>query len=341
MSLIEKAVERLDKLKQAGVEVPEVAPRKTAKVAAPESAPVTAALVEEPAAEHGSSDVQAAPAAEHGSADVQAAPAAEERAEADTAIAPKPVPKPAARGDRSGAGYVEIDLERLASIGMVTPDQPRSPVAEEYRLIKRPVLSNAQGGGAGVVEDGNLIMVTSSLPGEGKSFTTINLAISMAVELDYTVLLVDADVSKPSVLNILGLPPARGLMDVLVEPETDLGDVLLRTNIEKLTILPAGMAQSNATELLASDSMNRLLDEISSRYKDRVIVFDSPPLLVTTEARALASHMGQIIMVVEANRTTQAVVQQALSTIERCPVKMMLLNKAEEGHASGYGYGYG
>ncbi|QID18550.1 tyrosine-protein kinase family protein [Nitrogeniibacter mangrovi] len=237
---------------------------------------------------------------------------------------------------------VSIDLSRLNGMGLVTPDNPRSAIAEEYRVVKRPLLKNASMNSAARVEDGNLIMVTSALPGEGKSFTALNLAISMAMELDHTVLLVDADVSKPSVLKTLGLPPERGLMDVLTNEDIRLPDVLLRTNIEKLAILPAGNTNQRATELLASEGMNRLLDEMSRRYADRIIIFDSPPLLVTTEARALATHMGQIVMVVEAERTTHSAVKQALATIDACPIKMMLLNKSTmQGPGGYYGYGYG
>ena len=225
---------------------------------------------------------------------------------------------------------------------MVTPDRPRSAIAEEYRVIKRPLLRNATAVGPAQIDDGNLIMVSSALPSEGKTFCAINLAISMAMELDYTVLLVDADVSRPSVLNQLGLPPERGLMDALAGDVTDLSDVLLRTNIEKLTLLPAGMPHARATELLASEAMTQLLEQMSNRYPDRIIIFDSPPLLVTTESRVLATHMGQIVMVVEAERTTHSTVRQALATIENCPVKLMVLNKSRErGPGSYYGYGYG
>ena len=236
----------------------------------------------------------------------------------------------------------QIDLARLAEVGMVTPDRPRSAIAEEYRVIKRPLLRNATATGPAQIDDGNLIMVSSALPSEGKTFCAINLAISMAMELDYTVLLVDADVSRPSVLSQLGLPPERGLMDALAGDVTDLSDVLLRTNIEKLTLLPAGMPHARATELLASEAMTQLLEQMSNRYPDRIIIFDSPPLLVTTESRVLATHMGQIVMVVEAERTTHATVRQALATIENCPVKLMVLNKSRErGPGSYYGYGYG
>jgi receptor protein-tyrosine kinase len=234
----------------------------------------------------------------------------------------------------------------MAAAGMVTPETPRSQISDEYRVIKRPLLLNAEGKGAVPVEQGNLIMVTSSMPGEGKTFSSINLAMSIAMELDKTVLLVDADVARPSVLRVLKLPPTKGLMDVLTGDKVDLSNVLLRTNVDKLSILPAGTSHSRATEFLASEAMVQLLEEIATRYSDRIVIFDSPPLLVTTEARTLASHMGQVVLVVEAEKTTHSNVKQALATIEACPVKLLMLNKGARGKAGGYGgyygyYGYG
>lgn len=131
-------------------------------------------------------------------------------------------------------------------------------------------------------------------------------------------------------------------MDVLTSNDIQLGDVLLKTNIEKLSILPAGTSHPRATELLASDAMNHLLAELADRYSDRIIIiFDSPPLIVTTESRVLATHMGQVVMVVESNKTTQGAVRQALSTIDACPVRLMLLNKSQQSGSGSYGYGYG
>ena len=236
---------------------------------------------------------------------------------------------------------VEINLEALAAAGIVSPNAPRSQIADQYRVIKRPLISNAMGKGATVIENGNLIMVTSSLPGEGKSFTAINLAISIAAELDNTVMLVDADVARPSVLRVLGLQPGPGLLDLLLNDSADLSSMLLKTNIDKLTILPSGTPHERATEMLASDAMTRLLLDMGKRYSDRIIVFDSPPLLLTTESRVLATHMGQIVMVVQAEKTLRTDVQEALATIEACPVKMLVLNQARSTMTGGYGYGYG
>lgn len=236
---------------------------------------------------------------------------------------------------------VEINLQALTAAGFLTPIAARAKIADEYRVIKRPLIANAFGKGAAPIPFGNLVMVTSALSGEGKTFTSVNLAMSIATELDTTVMLVDADVARPSVLETLGLQPSRGLLDVLLDDSVSLPDVLLRTNVEKLTLLPSGTPHPRATELLASDAMNALLTDISTRYSDRIIIFDSPPLLLTTEARALATHMGQIVVVVQAARTTREDVRQALATIEECPVKMLVLNQARnEGLDAAYGYGY-
>ncbi|MCZ8075682.1 MAG: XrtA-associated tyrosine autokinase [Paucibacter sp.] len=238
---------------------------------------------------------------------------------------------------------VDLDLEALAAQGFLTPNAARSHMADQYRVIKRPLIKNAMGKGVASLNHANLIMVTSALAGEGKSFTSLNLALSIAAELDNTVMLVDADVARPSVLRMLGLPQGPGLLDVL-EESVDMSSVLLRTNVDKLTLLPSGTPHARATELLASDAMSHLLDDMARRYPDRIIIFDSPPLLLTTESRVLASHMGQIVVVVHAEKTAQSAVQQALATIESCPLKMLLLNQANANTSGGYGsggYGYG
>ena len=228
---------------------------------------------------------------------------------------------------------------RCIDIGYLTPETPRAQIAQEFRVIKRPLLANVNGKSAPPTKRANLIMITSSLPGEGKTFVSVNLAISLAMELDRTVLLVDADVSRPSVLKRLGLPPSAGLLDILTDPLIQVSDVLMRTNIDKLTILPSGKANGRATELLASDAMDRLLNELATRYSDRIVVFDAPPLLPSTEARVLAKHMGQVVVVVEADQTPQKSLNQALATIESCPVVLPLLNKISRSEVGTY-YGY-
>ena len=246
------------------------------------------------------------------------------------------------RPARTTARTLNIDLDRLRSQSILTPDAVRTPVAEGFRRIKRRILANLANSKAGAPT--NLVMVTSALPGEGKTFCATNLAISIALEMDRTVLLVDADVAKPSMPRTLGLEAEQGLMDVLLDPRIDLADVLWKTTIDKLMLLPAGTTHQHATELLASEAMAMLLQEMAARYRDRVIVFDSPPLLAASEASALAHHMGQIVMVVEAGRTTERALKDAVARIESSNVVGIVLNKgpgAGLGYSGGYGYGYG
>lgn len=233
---------------------------------------------------------------------------------------------------------IELDFDKLRARGLLTSDDERSQMAEEYRMIKRPILANAFG--ANPVKNGNLVMVTSSVPGEGKSFSTINLAISIAMELDRTVLLVDADVAKPRIPEYLGFYSDHGLLDILRNGTEDLSNSILRTNIDKLSILPAGRTYTRATELLASEAMDRLIRDLATRYPDRLVLFDSPPLLSTSESGVLASHMGQIVMVVEADKTRKPVLREALTRLEgKCDVVSLILNKGEPHSAGGY-YGY-
>jgi exopolysaccharide/PEP-CTERM locus tyrosine autokinase len=206
-------------------------------------------------------------------------------------------------------------------------------------VIKRPLLTNAFNKGPGMIKNGNLIMVTSALAGEGKSFCTVNLAMSIAMEMDRTVLLVDADVARPSIPKILGVGTERGLLDLLVEEDLSLADVLIKTDVEKLTLLTAGRRHSHSTELLASRNMEELLKELAERYADRVVIFDSPPLLLTSEARVLASQMGQIVLVVEAETTSQQAVKETLRQIESCDVVNLIYNKTRAFSGGEY-YGY-
>jgi exopolysaccharide/PEP-CTERM locus tyrosine autokinase len=254
---------------------------------------------------------------------------------------------PAAEAERAAPKFstrrIELDLVRMRELGMVTAAGGRTPLLEDFRIIKRPLLQRAFGERAPGVKPGNLIMITSSLPGEGKTYCAINLAMSIAMELDHTVLLVDADVARPSVLRTLGLPPQRGLMDILVDDKLDMADVMLRTNVDTLSILPAGTSTPRATELLASSTMTNLVNEIASRYPDRIVIFDSPPLLLTSESRVLASHMGQIVMVVEAQTTTQHAVKEALSQLEGFNNVNLIYNKTRDlpGIEETYDYHYG
>lgn len=221
-----------------------------------------------------------------------------------------------------------LDLARLHGRRMVTEGDGRTAVAEDFRLIKRALLRNAHGGQSVTpLRHGNLIVVTSALPGEGRTYCALNLAMSIAMERDSTVMLVDADVARPSVLKVLGVPPQAGLMELLLDEKADLADVLLKTSMRTLSVLPSGRSSRHATELLASRSMSRLLTDMAERYADRIVIFDSPPLLLTTEASVLAAQMGQIVLVVEAERTTQHAVKEAIARLQGCPNISLIYNK--------------
>lgn len=297
MSTIERAAKRLEELRRAGVDISAVAPE------TPPPAP--------------------APTEDLG--DVLTIRIPQAAAELPTPAKAEPAAFSAAADRRSRE--VELDLRRMSRSNLLVPGEPRSQLEEEFRIIKRPLLENVRGQTAVRPHRANLIMVTSAIPGEGKTQTAINLATSIAMELDHTVLLVEADVLRPSVLERVGVSAQKGLLDLLANKSLDLSDVLLKTNIPKLTLLPAGTANSRSTELLASSAMDELLEELASKYADRVIIFDTPPLLSTTESRVLASHMGQVVMVVESGKTPISSVQQAFATVENHPVVLSMLNK--------------
>jgi receptor protein-tyrosine kinase len=184
-------------------------------------------------------------------------------------------------------------------------------------------------------------MVTSALSGEGKTFCAINLAMSIAAEIDRSVLLVDADVVQPNLLRRLGVPPMPGLLDLLADPALELSQLVAATNVPKLSILSAGTPNAMSTELLASEAMERLLASMAEDHPDRIVIFDAPPLLLTSEAQVLASRVGQVVMVVEAGRTPRQALAQAFAQLEACPVVMPLLNKTQHSALPlGYGYGY-
>ena len=262
-----------------------------------------------------------------------------ERSGFPEAMEPAAQPEAKARPARPASSITRtlmVDLDRLRQQSIITPGGERTPIAEGFRRIKRQILANVANPKPGA--PANLVLVTSALAGEGKTFCAINLAISIALEMDHTVLLVDADVAKPAVPQVLGVEAEKGLMDVLLDRRIDLADVLFKTDIHKLTILPAGTAHKHATELLASDAMRVLLQEMAARHHDRIIIFDSPPLLVASEAGILASRMGQIVMVVEAGKTSEAALKDALGRIDSSKVAGLLLNKGE---GPGLGYYYG
>jgi protein-tyrosine kinase len=284
-----------------------------------------------------------------------------------TPSARSPAPPPTANVDKTAVSTsvgksasshttkppLQIQLESLRARGFITPGASPTALSQEFRVIKRPLLDNAFGrNGLTAMPNSRRIMITSAYSGEGKSFCAINLAMSIAAERDTSVLLIDADVAKPSIpreLHLQGLGQTDvdalpGLMDCLLDPALQVDQCVLPTNIERLALLPAGRRHEHATELLASAAMGKLVEQLSSRYDSEVLIFDSPPILLTTESRVLASHMGQIVMVVEAGRTSRESVVEALRAIGSPEHAGLILNKAREsrgGSYGGYGYGYG
>lgn len=233
---------------------------------------------------------------------------------------------------------VELDLNRLQDQGFVTPNNVNTLLGNTFRMIKRPLLNNVMGKGATVLDNANLIMVTSSLSGEGKTFSAINLAISIAMERDKQVLLIDADVNKPSHHDVFGFQAEFGLTDYLRGKVKDMSRVLYKSSIPSLTLMPSGTKTSHATELLASEAMEHFVRDISSKYKNRVIIFDSPPLLLPTEASVLASHMGQVIVVVQAEKTRHEEVKQSLTMLSNKIVLLLLNQSHEKTQIGNYGY---
>lgn len=323
MSIIEQATKRLEELERAGVLVP----RAAAGVAQSDA---EMRVESKPLPDD-------APGYKAGVPTLEGAIRRHEIASAAPIAAARRVAQPRADGGRHPT-TVTIDLERLEGLGYLVPTQARSVLADEFGHIKRPLLKNARSRDS-AANRLSLIMVTSSLPGEGKTFCAINLAMSMSVEIDTSVLLVDADVMRPEVLKRLGVQANKGLLDLLTDHRLGLSDVVLETNVPKLAILPAGTRNSISTELLASEAMGSLLVELTERYPDRIVIFDAPPMLVTSEAKVLAEQLGQVVLVVEAAGTPRNAVLQSFAALEQCPIVMTVLNKAPES-AVALGYGY-
>lgn len=235
---------------------------------------------------------------------------------------------------------VDINTSQLESLGFLSLIDSNNLLSHEFSEIKRPILQNIKGKSAHKIDRANLIQVTSSLQGEGKTFTAINLALSFAKELDYRVLLVDADIIKSSITKILDIEVELGLTDYLHGDVGDLSEVMLKTNIPKLSLLPAGQKHHLSTELLNSQFMENLIQELSERYHDRIVIIDSPPLLETNESRVLAHKVGQIVFVVEHNKTTEASIKDALSLLDPEMVIGLVMNKSRTTSQSAY-YGYG
>lgn len=235
---------------------------------------------------------------------------------------------------------LHIDREALRDACLIAPEHDEQLLANQYRDIKRPLIAHAFGKRATQVDRGNLIMVTSSIAGEGKTFTSINLALSLARERDYTTLLVDADPVKPHISRIFGIENDIGLLDVLENPDLDVREAILPTDEKGLRILPAGKPRPSASELLSSEAMDDVVELLCRTTDHQIVVLDAPPLLQTSEAKVLSRIAGQIVLVVRAEHTPREDVNAALSILNEDQAVNLLLNQAR--FTSGkYQYGYG
>lgn len=236
---------------------------------------------------------------------------------------------------------IKLDTERLSRLNFVANAQERKLISEEYRVIKRKLINNAFGPLSSTMKNSNLILVTSTRPGEGKTFTSVNLALSIALEQDKTVLLIDADVLRPNVSRTLDISVPVGLTDYLSSDSIDVSDIMFSTSVERLKLIAAGRPHHLSTELLASDKMAALVNDFASRYPDRIVIFDAPPLLGVNETAVLASMCGQSVVVVEENKTNLNELEKAISLLPPDLAVGFVINKANRSSDKGYGYGYG
>jgi Mrp family chromosome partitioning ATPase len=238
-----------------------------------------------------------------------------------------------------------IDAAALAELGMIVPGSPVSGIAEEYRIVKRELIRGITGGpGRAMLARGHRVLIASANPGEGKTFSAINLALSLAAEADHDVILIDGDMAKPSIVRTLGLEDGPGLMDALADPRLPLGDCLIQTDLPGLKVMPSGQSTSGDTELLASARTEALLAALEAGAPGRILVIDSPPILAASPAAVLAGHVGQLIVVVRADETLEESLRDAVGLVSACPHIQLLLNGVKfsaSGRRFGTYYGQG
>lgn len=253
-------------------------------------------------------------------------------------------PGPARATPVEKATRAEIDLQRLADLGFIVPGHPPTGLSEEFRIVKRPLLLNAFGGrSTPSVERGRAILVCSAHPNEGKTFCSINLAMSLANERNLEVVLVDADVAKPEILSTLGITGGQGLMDALMH-RADPEAMIIPTSIPGLSVLPAGHQTPNDTELLSSPETHTAVERLLANNPARVVIFDCAPALAASPASALAHHIGQILLVVRADKTSENDLAEAVKLLAgQAPIQLLLNGTTFAGSSQKYGsyYGYG
>lgn len=227
---------------------------------------------------------------------------------------------------REGRRMAPLDRAALAQAGMIVPGGSITPLAEEFRMVKRQLLLTAHAVAGADANRARMILVCSAQPDEGKTFCAINLAISMAAEKDVEILLVDADFAKPDILDRLGIPGGPGLLDALAGSIDHVEDCIIDTDVPQLSVLPAGTRTHVDTELLASDRARAILDGLAAANRRRIVIFDSPPALAASPASVLALHAGQVLLVVRADRTTESDLREATAMLDACEHIQLVLN---------------
>lgn len=250
-----------------------------------------------------------------------------------TGAAPGLQPAPVARIEQPSR-RITVDTDALRAAGYLPEAGLERRFADHYRQIKRPLLERAQRDAAM-----RLMLVTSALPGDGKTFTSINLALSIARERDVSVLLIDADVLKQQVSDVLGLRAERGLLDVLVDESLDPESLVVKTNLPGFEILPAGRSVEHAAELFASARMSQILARIGAASPRRIVLIDSAPMLVSSETSVLVRTAGQIVVVVRAGVTPSRAVLNLLGQLNKEKPLGLVLNDAPNEYDAGH-YGY-
>jgi len=236
--------------------------------------------------------------------------------------------------------YIKIDRMRLRRAGFVPEETQDRRFADQYRRIKRPILMQVQTLSSARAAGARVVMMASALPGDGKTFTSINLALSMARERDVSILVMDADVAKPHISRIFGIDQEPGLLDALADDKVDIESLVLPTDVNGLSMLSAGKHHDSATELLASARMAQVMARLTTRDPRRIVLLDSPPLLLSSESRALVHIAGQVVLVVRAGGTPRRAVQEAIGYVGEDKPLGLVLNQSQMALSEGY-YGYG
>ncbi len=278
------------------------------------------------------------------------------QAKLSSAAAPQPAPVPTAQPGSTqltapaapkapaqpaiplGGSEQAVDRDIMHSAGLIVPERPVTALLEEFRIVKRELLADARAGGSAKSRQ---ILVSSPHPGEGKTYCALNLAIALAAERDLEVLLVDADVMRPSVARRLGLEDGQGLMDALADQNLDLERLAIKTDIDQLFVLPAGANASNAAEYLTSERTGELLKRLTLNAPNRIVIFDTPPALAASAAAELAAHVGQVLLVARADETSRAALEDARQLLSACADIKLLLNAAQFSPSGRQFGGYG